>query len=84
VNKKTSIEIDSVRQKMNDLRVVAMRADNSKASPEIDEALREFDRAGVPLNLVYPADSSSRPIVLPEILTPGIVLDALDQAAGEG
>jgi thiol:disulfide interchange protein DsbD len=84
VNKKTSIEIDSVRQKMNDLRVVAMRADNSKASPEIDEALREFDRAGVPLNLVYPADSSESPIVLPEILTPGIVLDALDQAAGEG
>lgn len=81
VNKKTSIEIDSVRQKMNDLRVVAMRADNSKASPEIDEALREFDRAGVPLNLVYPADISARPIVLPEILTPGIVLDALDQAA---
>lgn len=82
VNKKTSIEIDAVRKKMNDLRVVAMRADNSMASPEIDEALREFDRAGVPLNLVYPADSSARPIVLPEILTPGIVLDALDQAVG--
>ena len=39
------------------------------------------DEGGVPLVLVYPRDASKPPIVLPEFLTPSIVLDALDQAA---
>jgi hypothetical protein len=34
----------------------------------------------VPLVLVYPKNPAASPIVLPEILTPGIVLDALDRA----
>jgi hypothetical protein len=34
----------------------------------------------VPLVLVYPTDPSKPPIILPEALTPGIVLAALDQA----
>jgi len=33
------------------------------------------------LVLVYPKDATAPPIVLPEILTPGIVLNALDRAA---
>jgi hypothetical protein len=32
--------------------------------------------------LVYPKDESAPPIVLPEALTPGLVLDALGKAAG--
>ncbi len=84
VNKKTSIEVDSVRSKFEELDVVALRADNTKASPEIAEELRKFERAGVPLNLVYPPDLSVDPIVLPEILTPGIVIDALNQTANTG
>jgi hypothetical protein len=35
----------------------------------------------VPLVLVYPRDATQPAIVLPEILTPAIVLDALDRAA---
>jgi len=38
----------------------------------------------VPLVLVYPGDPKAEPIVLPEVLTPGIVLDALDKAASKG
>jgi thiol:disulfide interchange protein DsbD len=43
--------------------------------------LKRFERAGVPLVLVYSRDSSKPPQLLPAVLTPGIVLDALDQAA---
>jgi len=39
-------------------------------------------RAVVPLVLVYPKDPKEPPIVLPELLTPGIVLNALEKAAG--
>ena len=79
-NKKSSIEISSVRQKLKDINAVALLGDNTKFPPEISAELEKFGRAGVPLVLVYPKDASKPAIVLPEILTPGIVLKALDEA----
>jgi hypothetical protein len=35
----------------------------------------------VPLVLVYPKNAGALAIVLPQILTPGVVLEALDRAA---
>jgi len=37
-------------------------------------------RAGAPLVLVYPKNPRTQPAVLPQILTPGIVLNALNRA----
>jgi len=42
--------------------------------------LRALGRSGVPAYAFYPADRSKAPVVLPEVLTPGIVLNALDKA----
>ena len=47
----------------------------------ITAELNHFERAGVPLVLVYPKSTNAPPLVLPEVLTPGIVLDALERAA---
>ena len=58
-----------------------MLGDYTRLPDDITTELNRFDRAGVPLVLVYPRDPPTPPIVLPEILTPGIVLDALDRAA---
>ena len=49
-------------------------------SREITRELQRFGRAGVPLVLVYPRDPQKPPLILPSLLTPGIVLDALDKA----
>jgi thiol:disulfide interchange protein len=81
VNKKTSIEIPSVRKKIKELGVVALLADDTRTPESISAELGKYDRAGVPLVLVYPKDAGAPPIVLPEVLTPGIVLDALDRVA---
>ncbi len=80
-NKKTSIEIPSVRAKLKEINAVALLGDNTLVPDTITEELKRFDRAGVPLVLVYPRDASKPPIVLPELLTPRIVLDALERAA---
>jgi thiol:disulfide interchange protein DsbD len=80
VNKKTSIEISSVRKKLKDINAVALVGDYTHFSTNITTELNRFDRAGVPLVLVYPKNPDAEPIVLPEVLTPGIVLDALDRA----
>jgi thiol:disulfide interchange protein DsbD len=81
VNKKTSIEISSVRQKLKDINAIAFVGDYTRTPDNITTELKRYNRAGVPLVLVYPKDADAQPIVLPEILTPGIVLDALDRAA---
>ncbi len=80
VNKKTSIEILSVRAKLKSMDAVALLGDYTRFPDDITTELNRFSRAGVPLVLVYPKDASAPPMVLPEILTPGIVLDALDRA----
>ena len=81
VNLKTSIEIPSVRGKLKEMNAVALLGDYTRLPGNITTELNRFDRAGVPLVLVYPKDPTAPPIVLPEVLTPGIVLDALGKAA---
>jgi thiol:disulfide interchange protein DsbD len=81
VNKKTSIEIPSVRAKLKSWNAVALLGNYTRFPDNITAELTRFNRAGVPLVLIYPKDPAAPPIVLPEILTPGIVLDALDRAA---
>jgi thiol:disulfide interchange protein len=81
VNKKTSLEISSVRQKLKDLNAVAFVGDYTRTPDNITTELNRYNRAGVPLVLVYPKNPDAQPIVLPEVSTPGIVLDALDRAA---
>jgi len=80
-NKVSSIEIDSVRRKLKEINAVALLADYTRKSPAIRDELKRFERAGVPLVLVYPKDSTAPPEILPTLLTPGIMLEALDKAA---
>ncbi len=81
VNKKIAIEVPSVRQKLREINAVAMLGDYTHFPDNITVELNRYGRAGVPLVLVYPKSVDVQPLVLPEILTPGIVLNALDQAA---
>ena len=60
---------------------MALIADFTGRSKVIAQELKRFNRAGVPLVVVFPADPSAPAIVLPEFLTPGIVLEALERAA---
>jgi thiol:disulfide interchange protein DsbD len=80
VNKKSSLEAPSVSRKLREDGVVALLGDYTRENPEITRELRRFGRAGVPLVLVYPRDAQKPPLVLPSLLTPGIVLDALKKA----
>jgi thiol:disulfide interchange protein/DsbC/DsbD-like thiol-disulfide interchange protein len=81
VNKKTSIEISSVRKKLKEINAIAFVGDYTHFPDAITKELNRYNRAGVPLVLVYPKNPDAEPIVLPEVLTPGIVLNALDRAA---
>jgi len=58
-------------------RVQVMKADWTNGDETITKALAEFGRSGVPFYLVYPPRKGGAPTLLPEVLTAGIVLDAL-------
>ena len=81
-NKKSSIDIESVRAVMTEKNVKAFRADYTRRPDYITHELNKWNRAGVPLVLVFSPDTGQQAQVLPEVLTPGIVLDALKKAAG--
>ena len=59
--------------------VVYLKGDWTRRDPVITTYLRSFDRSGVPLYVVYPA--TGEPFLLPQLLTEGMVRDALDRAA---
>ncbi|MBN2506998.1 MAG: thioredoxin family protein [Verrucomicrobia bacterium] len=81
VNKVTSLDIAATRAKLKEINAVALIGDYTDQDPAIARELQRFGRPGVPLVLVYPKNPDKPPIVLPAILTPGIVMDALRQAA---
>jgi thiol:disulfide interchange protein DsbD len=81
VNKKTSLEIDAVRAKLKAIGAVALVGDYTSEDPAITRELIRNQRAAVPLVLVYPANLAADPIILPSILKPSFVLEALDTAA---
>jgi len=71
---------EKVLSKMNELGVVALKADwTKKDSFILEKGLQPFGRLGVPLNVFYPKGRSSLTdgIVLSEVLTESNVLDAL-------
>ncbi|AGK57116.1 hypothetical protein HYPDE_27183 [Hyphomicrobium denitrificans 1NES1] len=72
-----------VAEKLRDPRVVAMRADWTRADPAITAYLQSFGRYGVPLDVVY-GPEAPHGIPLPELLTSGAVMEALARASAGG
>ena len=79
-NERTAIDVPAVREAFSKSGIVPMKADWTNANPEITAALKKFGRVGVPFYVLYPRGGSDQPIILPEILTQSIVLEALSKA----
>ena len=77
---KPALESASVRKRVQELNAVPLLGDYTRYPDDIAEELTRHGRAGVPLVLVYPPAPTKPPIVLPEALTPGMVVSALDRA----
>lgn len=79
-NKKLVVNRGAVAQRLRDTgSVVAMRADWTRPDADIAAFLASFGRYGIPFNVVY-GPGAPEGITLPELLSEGTVLDALDRA----
>ncbi len=76
VNKRTTLNNKPVLDAFAQKGVTLFQADWTNEDPEITAALEKHGRSGVPMYVLDAGDGSS-PILLPEILTESIVLEAL-------
>jgi thiol:disulfide interchange protein len=77
VNERGTLANGGVLKAFNDLGVAKLKADWTHSDPAITAALRAQGRSGVPMYVFYPSHGEAH--VLPELITPGMVLDALAQ-----
>ena len=78
VNERVALERPEVRQAFAEHGVVLLKADWTRHDEAITKALTALDRSGVPAYALY-IPGASQPEMLPEALTPGIVIGALGQ-----
>jgi len=78
VNERVALRSRRVERRFRELGIAALRADWTDRSEVIARAIASYGRAGVPLYVLY-AKGAEQPVLLPEVLTPGIVLDALSK-----
>ena len=78
VNERVALGRPEVQKAFADGNVALLRADWTQHDDAITGALTALGRSGVPTYVLY-APGDSNPRLLPEVLTPGIVTDALAQ-----
>jgi len=80
VNEKTVLSDPEVIAKIKESGIVPIRADWTNRNPEITRLLSKFGRSGVPLYVVFPQGKPTEPIVLPEVITKSILLEAVEKS----
>lgn len=82
VNERVAFSSTEVSRIARERNIAMLKADWTNRDAAIMRALRTFGRSGVPLYVLYEADPSASPRLLPEILSPGILIEAFSQLQG--
>ena len=77
VNEKVALSQQTVIDTFKNEGITYLKGDWTNRDAEITHILADFDRSGVPLYLFYPAGTAENPVILPQILTPEIVTQAV-------
>lgn len=77
VNERVTFNSGEVREKFKTLNIRSFKADWTSRDERITRALARYGRNSVPLYILYSGVPGDAPQILPEIITPGIVLNAL-------
>ena len=76
VNERVALTKPEVQKAFADVHVELLKADWTQHDDAITETLAKLGRSGVPAYVLY-VPGEQTPRILPEVLTPGIVMDAL-------
>ena len=78
VNERVVLNRADVQERLKTSGVALVRADWTRHDEVIAQTLTSLGRNGVPTYALYPADPQAPAVLLPEVLTPGIIFSALD------
>ncbi len=84
VNKRFVLDQPEVIEAFERNNFTLMKADWTNRDDEITRSLARHGRRGVPVYVVYAAGPASEPVLLPEILTVRLVIEAVENPAGPG
>ena len=79
VNERVALRTEQVDAAFKKANVALLKADWTERDDAIAQALTSLGRSGVPAYVLYTSNSGDAPSLLPEALTPGIVVDALSK-----
>lgn len=82
VNERVALRSGAAQRAFAEANVALVQADWTSRDAEIAAVLASYGRSGIPLYVLYSSDPSVAPELLPAVLTPGIVVDAVRRAAG--
>lgn len=77
VNERVALSESSVSAAFKSAGITYLKGDWTNQDEQITRVLAQFGRSGVPLYAFYPKGLDAAPVVLPQLLTPEIVLAAL-------
>ncbi len=77
-NEKLVLDTKKIRTLFANEGIVAMKADYTHKDDHLTQILKSYQRASVPMYLVYPGQEDA--ILLPEVITKAIVIDAVEKA----
>jgi thiol:disulfide interchange protein DsbD len=80
-NEKRAFSDQAVLDRLAELDVILIKADNTKNDRVLMHDLSRAGRANLPVWLIYPADPEKPPILLEEWINPGDLLEALEKAS---
>ena len=86
VNEKVALKTDKVQNLFLHHDIIYLKGDWTNRNPEITQYLNKYQRQGVPIYVFYPARDKNTgkraaEIILPQILTPQIVANTINQAS---
>ena len=76
-NERVALSDESVIAAFRQTGITYLKGDWTNQDPQISAHLADFGRSGVPLYLFYPGGNKTEARVLPQLLTPTTVIDAL-------
>lgn len=79
-NERLALNTDTVKAAFRDGGIRYLKAEWTTQDQEVSQLLEQFGRSGVPLYVFYPRGAGSQPQILPQILTPEIILKAVQAA----
>ena len=76
-NEKIALDTEATRNALENQGYVKIKGDWTNYNPEITRLLTKHGRSGVPLYLIYAPGHNGTPVILPQILQPGSVIEAI-------